>query len=271
MEIINLFRRIAALFFVLLMIFSLCGCKNEAVENVEAAISNLGVMSLESCTELERVLNAYDFLSEEDKELVKNSDVLSAKTDEYIAAYNEYVNSINSKIDGIEESYQNLDIVNTLAQIDELMPLLDTLKEYPFPASLERNPDAVDPQEAIDLCENIRTQIKDICYPGTTLVAFEKYMLLMEIENGYPVNINGWAIDPSTGCYKYIYSFAMVTDALPALRAYEDYLKTVGTFNGKEATWDGIISEYTFEGKSVSVNYYFPTITILLDKSFNLS
>ena len=70
---------------VLAMCLSLCACgKSEAVKNTETLIASIGDVSLESKSAITAARNAYDALTEEEKETVEGYDTLTSAEAELI-------------------------------------------------------------------------------------------------------------------------------------------------------------------------------------------
>ena len=69
-------KRVAAAFLVLAMAFSLVGCQSKEAKAVDAAIAAIGTVTLESKDAIETARAAYDSLSGEDRESLKNTEAL---------------------------------------------------------------------------------------------------------------------------------------------------------------------------------------------------
>ena len=80
-------QKIISLVLVLVMCLSLCACgKSEAVKNVEAMIAAIDTVSIENLDAVYSAMNAYDALSKEDAEKVKNYDAMTDALDQWLEA-----------------------------------------------------------------------------------------------------------------------------------------------------------------------------------------
>lgn len=77
-------KRIWLCILVLILVLALCGCKSSEVKNVEAMIDAIGTVDEDSIDEIEEAMEAYDDLSEEDKEKVENYADLTGAYDDWL-------------------------------------------------------------------------------------------------------------------------------------------------------------------------------------------
>ena len=78
-------KKVLSLLFVLLLCLSLCACgKSEEVKNVEAMIKAVGTVTPENLEEAYAAMTAYDALSHEDAEKVKNYEKMASQLDAYL-------------------------------------------------------------------------------------------------------------------------------------------------------------------------------------------
>lgn len=68
----------------LMLVLSLCGCKSEEVQNVEAMIETIGTVTDESIKEIDAAMAAYDVLRKKDQEKVENYAVLTDAYDDWL-------------------------------------------------------------------------------------------------------------------------------------------------------------------------------------------
>ncbi len=90
-----------------------------------------------------------------------------------------YVNQneiLADKIDKINEQFEALNLEETVALIDETIPLLEELKSLSYENNLEelkKDFGIVSPAESIEVLEKVKNSIVEMCYTDTYVVRFE--------------------------------------------------------------------------------------------------
>ncbi len=143
-------KRILALFLSLALCLSLCGCsKSEEAKAVEAQISSIGTVTLESEKSIIEAETAMDALSSEDKETIDNADILKQARQEY----------------------DRLVLLSEAEEIDNMITAL-------FPITIDSGYDIFKAQTVYDECAQ---EIKDLVTGADKLIEAEEELQQLQI------------------------------------------------------------------------------------------
>lgn len=105
------------------------GCGRSPVQTVQDNITNIGVVTIDSRSAIEVARTSYENLSEADKNLVNNYDILKVAEETYITMIVDECKTLfeNSNFEsGRQMLYDNADLMNE-EQIEDCMSTYETL------------------------------------------------------------------------------------------------------------------------------------------------
>ena len=122
-------KKISFIIILIGTLFNLMGCGRSPVQTVQDNITNIGVVTIDSRSAIEVARTSYENLSEVDKNLVNNYDILKVAEETYITMIVDECKTLfeNSNFEsGRQMLYDNADLMNE-EQIEDCMSTYETL------------------------------------------------------------------------------------------------------------------------------------------------
>ena len=219
----------------LLLCSSGCG-KSSDVKRVEELINGIGEVSLSSADYISEALEAYEDLSDADKNKVANYDDLMSASDEYDELIDEAVSDANDLYRGINEALDDYDLDEAYECLDELENIYNSLPED--------NRDDV----SFDMdISTMRNTLDNLCYPGTDI-----WQLNFVVGSTGMTGIEDDDVAPRYS-RQYYYNYSNGETALAAASSYIDYLNDDPSISYESFDRDINLVTYSYPGGHIEL------------------
>lgn len=227
-------KKIIAILLAVILLLSLCACgKSKEAQAVDDLIMAIGEVSLDSAEEIESAENAYNALSEKDRENVENYAILETSRE---------------TLDNLKELQETVD--TTFELIDRLFSAGNMEAAEGLCYDLLNNEKIKLKSDEVQKANQILSEITEYCFAGTYLV-IPKYIIDVPYKEGYVSNI-GYLLDGGLGgIVSCTYEFESKYDLDLAIKRYKSYLDANFEYISSDY-YSGGSEEYVYGNGSVS-------------------
>lgn len=219
------------LLLVLVMLFSLCACgKDSAVLEAEAAISAIGDITIDSQNDIAKAQEFYDALTTEQKDSVKNVDVLTEANEIFDELINEAVSPIVEDIRAMNDALLEADIEMCYASIDAFKEDFENLPPaaYEAASAVILTSTGEDDMTYLEFLDKYEETVESMCIHGT-MFAFPGLVVSNETEGMNLVNDRG-----SFATYNTWFDSEDKLNA--SFNEYKEYIEKHGTITEEDQT-----------------------------------